>query len=538
VKQEEKMKYVVVFRIPGIKKYVFNTDPLVEIRGASALLAELNLVVSREFLAKKFDHVKCVYVGGGMGQFIIDAPGDRIDRCMQELVELFSRETKGGIQVLYGKSPLEKDNYHHALRSAMYEMEVQYEEQAVKPFSPVHTGLVRECMSCSGMAAILQPQFDETRILCDICWQKADYGKRKAKNRLWTELEIKFKRKGIEVEQPPDFETIGELCSAKKGYTALVYADGNCMGKIVDQIKTEEQFEFFSNTVEDSIKEACYEALYEVFFSQTGKKHAMLPAVVLMLGGDDLLVYLTADNAFSFAIKAAEKFNEETKKRFCQYTRKQPFPVKDIEERGLTISLGIAYGKIQTPFSILLDQAEELLENAKRGGSKDPAADEWFVPTYIDYHISTTFNTIHVDDCRKNHLEWCTSAEDKHIKLYSKPYSLPGAKKLYENARALAESGIPNTRLRRLGCAPFQAIDNGSLYRGSLECLNLFTRTRKGLQRQTIQRALEEFDCFSGMPWKKDTCSYSTVLVDLMELADFCVNHQSVSKGDNHAPSY
>lgn len=532
------MKYVVVFRIPGIKKYVFNTDPLVEIRGASALLAELNLIVSREFLAKKFDHVKCVYVGGGMGQFIIDAPEELIDRGMRELVELFYRETKGGIQLLYGKSPLEENNYPHALGSAMYEIEVQYEEQAVKPFSPLHTGLVHECMSCSGMAAILQSKFDETRILCDICWQKADYGKRKAKNSLWTELEIKFKRKGIVVEQPPDFETIGELCSAKKGYTALVYADGNGMGKIVNQIKTEEQFEFFSNTVDDSIREACYEALYEVFFSRTAKKHAMLPAVVLMLGGDDLLVYLTADNAFSFAIKAAEKFNEETKNRFRQYTGKQPFPVKNIAERGLTISLGIAYGKIHTPFSILLDQAEELLENAKRGGSKDPAADEWFVPTYIDYHISTTFNTIRVDDCRKNHLEWSTPADEKRIRLYSKPYSLSGAKKLYENAWALVESGIPATRLRRLGCAPFQSIDNGSLYKGSLECLTLFTRTRKGPHRQTIQRALEEFDCFSGMPWKKDNDSYSTVLVDLMELADFCVNHQSVSKGDDHAPSY
>jgi hypothetical protein len=124
------------------------------------------------------------------------------------------------------------------------------------------------------------------------------------------------------------------------------------------------------------------------------------------------------------------------------------------------------------------------------------------------------------------------------IKLYLKPYSLPRAKKLYENVRRLVESKIPNTRLKRLGWAPFQALDNGSLYRGSLECLNLFTRTRKDSQRQTIQQALEEFDCFSGMPWKKDNGSYSTVLVDLMELADFCVNHQAVSKGDNHAPSY
>jgi hypothetical protein len=535
VEQEEIMKYVVVFRIPHIKKYVFNTDPLVEIRGASELLAELNLEVSREFLEKKFDHVKCVYVGGGIGQFIIDAPGDQIDRGMQELVELFSRETKGGIQLLYGKSPLVEDNYLHVLRNAMYEMEVQSEEEAVKSSSPVHTGLIRECMSCSGMAATLQTQFDETRILCEICWQKAEYGKLEAKNRLWTGLELYLKRKGIHVKQPPNFEKIGELCSAKKGYTALVYADGNGMGKIVDQIKTAEQFEFFSNTVDESIKEACYEALKEVFFSQNSKQYTMLPAVLLMLGGDDLLVYLTADSAFSFAIKVAEKFNEETKKRFRQYTRQKSFPVKNIAERGLTISLGIAYGKTQTPFSILLDQAEELLVNAKRGGAKDPAAHDWFTPTYIDYHMSTTFNTISVEDCRKNHLEWSNEAEKKRIKLYSKPYSLPQAKKLLSNAKALIESGLPNTRLQRLGSAPFLAVENGSLYKASLECLTLFTRTREEAQRQTIQQILEEFACFTDMPWKKDKNFYSTMLVDLMELADFCINQKAVSKGDNHA---
>lgn len=37
-----KKKYIVFMDVPGIKKYVFGTDRLVEIRGARALLTELN----------------------------------------------------------------------------------------------------------------------------------------------------------------------------------------------------------------------------------------------------------------------------------------------------------------------------------------------------------------------------------------------------------------------------------------------------------------------------------------------------------------
>ncbi|MCP5101800.1 MAG: hypothetical protein GY950_00390 [bacterium] len=543
------MKYVVVFRIPGIKKYVFNTDRLAEIRGASTLLSQLNLEEARIFLDDKLhgETLRCVYVGGGIGQFIIAAPADKIDRGLKELAALFARETRGGIRLLYGKSPLDEDegNYHHALKSAMYDMDLQHDRQAVESCTPVHTGLVRECMSCSGMAVELLSQYDGARILCPVCAQKTGYDNSTAKQDLWKDFNQYLESKGITTKRPADFETIGDKCKAKKGYTALVYADGNGVGKIIDQIKTPDQFEFFSETVDRSIREACYEALYEVYFCSPGTRgtYREMPAVVLMLGGDDLMVYLTADKAFPFAIKAAEKFNEKTKRRFQEYTAGQPFPVEHIAEKGLTISLGIAYGKTHTPFAIMLDQAEELLDNAKRSGSKDLKPGELFAPAYIDYHLSTTFNTINVRDCRENHLETFTNvAKDRvtkdRIRLYSKPYSLPEAKELYKNAQAVVRSGIPNTRLKRLGYAPLLALDNGSLFKSALECKKLYTRAKRGSQRQAVQQALDAFDCFSTMPWKKEPGIYSTVLVDLMELADFCLHHEPVNQGVNHESSY
>ncbi len=520
------MKHVAVFRIPHIKQYVFNTDRLVEIRGASSLLDQLNRCKAKEQLEKCFGPPKChcVFVGGGIGQFIIDAPQEEIEAAMTELAELFSKETAGGISLLYGISPLQEQNYHQSLRNATYQMETKNDEQVIQPSTPIHTGLVRECMSCSGMAASLQTHHEETLILCDVCLKKFQYGKENANQNLWKEFAQFLKNRDIDVEPPVHFGAIGDQCKGRKGYTALVYADGNGMGNIVDQIQTPRQFEFFSSTVDNAIREACHEALHQVYFSGSQAHYREMPAIVLMLGGDDLMVYLTADKAFSFALEAAERFTQKTREEFQQYNRREqhPFPVPMAAEKGLTLSLGIAYGKSQTPISILLSQAEELLRGAKRGGSRDPGAGDGYAPSYIDYHLSTTFNTISVEDCRKNHQQTVirTGDERKTIKLYSKPYSLQGAKKLYGRAKGLVEAGIPTTRLRRLGYAPFLAMENGSLHKSSLECINIFTRTPKD-KRGAIREALEEFHCFDPMPWNVSADKTSTVLVDLLELADF-----------------
>ncbi|HAR33184.1 MAG TPA: hypothetical protein DCR95_03575 [Desulfobacter sp.] len=61
-----KKKYIVVMDVPGIKKYVFGTDRLVEIRGASALLTELNENGVPTLLKETLDeaHFDLVFSGG------------------------------------------------------------------------------------------------------------------------------------------------------------------------------------------------------------------------------------------------------------------------------------------------------------------------------------------------------------------------------------------------------------------------------------------------------------------------------------------
>ncbi len=527
---ENQKTFVVVMGVPSIKKYVFGTDKLVEIRGASALLDDLNRNKTEDFMMTRanFSHVKRVFAGGGAAQFIVKAEKSELERCLRELEGIFFRESRGGLRLTCGVAEYSGDDYTRALKRAFHKSEEERYKNPILPQTMIHTGYIRECESCSGPASIATPKKGaekKEKLLCEVCHAKMEYSEKKAKKGLWDRFELFLSGQGFHVKRPRDFEKIGDMCLARRGYTALVYADGNAMGKLVKEIENKEQFEYFSKTVEDSIRDACHEALYEVF-SKVYMKNARetpgsFPAEILLLGGDDLLVYLTADMALPFAALAARKFNEKTREKIEAYKTDAFFQAR-LKGKGLTISLGIAYGKSHTPFSILLDQSEELLKLAKKAGSRDGAHEDFYSPAYIDFHMTSNYNQVRVKDSRAEHLN-ISQAGRKPIKISQKPYSLEDAEALFESAQRLRDERIPKTRLNRLGHAPTLGKINGTL-----ECLKLFTRSRPGPQRRAIWDALERFDCVEGMPWKENFSSetgkthHSTVLVDMIEIAGFC----------------
>jgi len=529
-------QYLVVMGVTSIKKYVFGTNRLVEIRGASTLLDHLNRFKTKEFLKEKLgeSNVIEVFAGGGAGQFILYAAGnDEIENWLHELETLYYRESAGGFRLITGKADLTDGNYHEALQMAEAEAQRKREEVPFIPCTLLHMGYVSECESCSETASefYIRERKDgvEKRVLCKVCYEKTIYGD-KAKTGLWTDFALYLQKNGVSEREayksrPKDFDEIGQRCSARQGYTAVVYADGNAMGKIINNIENMNQFRFFSDTVDTSIREACHEALFNNCRITDGK----FPADILLLGGDDLLVYLTAEAALPFAVEVAQKFNQKTKERFKTYNEDLFFD--KLKGNGMTISLGIAYGKSQTPFSILFQQAEELLSSAKKEGSRDNRATDYFLPTYIDFHLATSFNQIEVSDCRKKYLE-LDERDGSKTKLYMRPYSLEDAQALLDHARTLAKE-LPSTRLNKLGNAPLLGRINGTL-----EFLRLYIRIHNIEKTQTEQKqtkalldALKRFECLQKMPWNEVKSNedkyYTTVLVDLIEIAGLCKTNDS-----------
>ena len=190
-----------------------------------------------------------------------------------------------------------------------------------------------------------------------------------------------------------------------------------------------------------------------------------------------------------------------------------PFFKDLLEGKGLTTSIGIAYGKSHTPFSILLGQAEELLRSAKKEGAKDPRAGGLYVPSYIDYHFTFAFNQVGVNECRGSQLKISAA---KPLLLYQKPYSLEDAKALLEYSRDIGESGVPKTRLNEFG----QAMLLGKV-NSTIGFLKLYGRMAIE-HRRIFHDALDRFCCMGAdLPWRDRGSSYTSALLDLIELTTF-----------------
>jgi len=517
----QKKQYLVELGIPSIKKYVFATDRLKSIRGASALLAHLNHEeYLKDILSSDNLRIEFISAGGGAAQFVVTGTDLDIENQMNALSNDIARKTGNGLTIIYGKALYSQENYALARRLAIYESNRKRDETPVLSTSMVHTGYARECDDCSQIIN-KETTSPETELLCNVCQEKIHFNNT-AKKGLWIEFsEFLQKTEGIRIKKSVDFTDIGKHCKSRHNYTAVVYADGNSMGKIIQQIKTPDEFEFFSDTIENAIKESCFEALYETYTDIYQHPLSSFPGEILMLGGDDLIVYLTADMAFPFALGVASRFQQKTKDAFdCN---EGAFFKELTGGEGITISLGIAYGKVNTPISMLLNQAESLLQSAKTAGSK-VQTNPHFVPTYIDFHISTLFNQVDISQCRQQYLQLShapkSDATEKPLYLYQKPYAIDDAQKLYNHAKQLSQV-IPGTRLKRFGVAPTLGKVNGIL-----ETLKLYTNTPKGTPRQAVWDAFNAFDCIQNMPWKisDNEKSQSTMIVDLVELAGFIGN--------------
>jgi hypothetical protein len=505
-------RHLVVLDFPGIKQFIFNTSRLVEIRGASALLDQLNRKVVPEFISEAFgpSRSQCVFAAGGSAQFIIDAPREKITGVFHQVEGEVARQSGGGLRIITGTAFYDRD-YPGALQRAFLDLDKQKRQIRLEQFLTNHNGFVRDCESCSGMAETITRYGDTTRLLCAACAVKEKKGRERG---LWNAFAEYAAAMDADPEavlkgRPGDFQDIGERCRARRGYAALVYGDGNALGRIVKQIAQQAHFEHFSKAVDEAVRESCHEALWR----HCKMVDKIIPADILLLGGDDLMVFLSADAAMPFAIEIARLFEEKTLAKLSAGDQDGFFKTL-LGGKGLTLSMGVAYAKSHTPVALLVDQAEELLASAKKKGAA-LGKQGGYTPACIDFHPSSRFNQASVEQARRQNLIIKTS-RGEILRLHQAPYTLQEAQALMIHAAQLKNSGIPRSRLHRLGEAPFKGKANAMI-----ETLSLYSRCAKMEQRQTIRQALDDFNCFALMPWREEKDEISTVLVDMVEIAQF-----------------
>lgn len=532
-------QYLLVLDTPGIKQFVFGTDPLREIQGASALLHRLNQKMEPYLRDRLAEHgarlADTVFTGGGAGQFIVDA-NDRtpIWAAVDKLSQYYHQETGGEVRLAFGIAELAAVSYTAAIRVAHEQLHRQrdrgFGQRAVRIFP-----LVQECQSASHLPASYhdwdRPN-EERRFLSESSRQKRDARNDAQQSGRWSEWMDHLARK---YESWPtdwsklrcrDFDDVGG--AHKRGEVGLVYADGNAMGRLMQELPDRDTCHTFSRIVDESLCQACFEALDQVCRNEIndvrqGRKER-LPADILLLGGDDLLVLLPADRALPFAHEVMERFTQRTREELDQVKGasagffRQTLPAN----AGLTISCGVALAGSSYPFYLLLDLAEELLKSAKTAGSADSAREKYWAPAYVDFHRVTGSSSHELKHVRKDDYH-VTEAPPAHPRTL-RPYSLAKLEKLQQAVAVLRHENFPPSKLHAL----FEEAMQPSWQRAERGVREIFSRCRQTSgkhERAALWAAVSKLGGEKDFPWCEEnrhdgTKSRPTPIADIVEAYD------------------
>ena len=532
--------WLVVIDMPSIKQYVFGTDALAEIRGASSLLDRLNRQEMGEILRNGFQsaggRIDDIYANGGGAQFIArQVTRNDIDTVLRQLSGRAAEMTGGQMRLAFGVADCSGSNYRDALNTARYHLRC-HRENRFPSRTIALLPLFRECQSSSHLPAshLVSWGGGERLLLSDCARQKRDEARQARRHGVWAgwmrdlaSLGPWPEKRGWDSLRCSDIADIGATARLKH-HIGLVYADGNAMGRIVRQLDSPETCRAFSRVVDSSIREACYSALGNVCQKQIELNRSLLhgetgplplPADILLLGGDDLLVLLPADKALSFAIKVTKEFNTRTRQKIAglEDERAKAFFEQVAASEGFTISCGVAIARATYPFYLLLDLAEDLLKSAKSKGTFYAHRDSGATPAFIDFHqvagaTSHQLSTVRQEDYQA----------DSDAPRTLRPYSPADLEQLRGSVLALQDINFPRSKLHDL----LESALDPSRERASRRLREIFSRLRQTGTRPERKRIWEACRLFLpsepdwDFPWFQSEGRQMTLLADIVETFD------------------
>lgn len=544
-----------------IKRFVFGTNKLKEIRGASSLLDSLNRLETVNE-AKNF-HAQKIFAHGGSALFLLDTEDSekKADQLGQAVQRRYRQITGNGASITYAVQPVPPNTVdlmtseqvtpevsmqqllrllRVRLRLAKEGLQTTEAHPAFPLAQPTHPFLC-PCESCGVAYAetLTSDQDKQDGRYCRVCMKKRKedenvkeeishivsavlaetemHTEKNKERKLWERiLQVMSKHnesgapaydfsKGI--ARPHDFQVLRNLGSGKN-YLSLIYADADSMGQALEAQKTLTDVETFARRIDDAVFEAMGEAIKAFLPAQDG----LLPFDILLVGGDDIVMVTHADKALDVAQTLAQRFSE-----FAH----------------ATLSIGVVFAPVAYPFYLQLKLAEELLKDAKKAGAANRGAPQEGHMSFVVVtgNTSLSYKKIHDEMQLKN------KREEFHATL--RPYTLSEFVDLLASLRAGKKLRLGRTKLHQLREAILHLNHTTTI----LETLSLF-RNWSNDERDFIRKLVAKLDTHltdqerrqrgTLFPWylaskqgvnQKDI--YRTPLFDFIELYDFVSSQES-----------
>lgn len=168
----------------------------------------------------------------------------------------------------------------------------------------------------------------------------------------------------------------GENCDfpflSSSRYLGLIHADGNGLGQALIKIRNEYKngaeyatmLRLFSDSLEEATKKAAQKATNKLIsrLSEEEVKKQFLPMRPLVLGGDDLTVFVRADLAMQFTEDYCNAFESCTEDCFAELHEES----NGVIPKKLTACAGLAYVKNNQPFMDAFNLTESLCSASKK----------------------------------------------------------------------------------------------------------------------------------------------------------------------------
>ncbi len=311
-------KYLYGASVQGIQEFIFKTNQLQEIVGASEIVKSLE----QEFVAfANIDKDKILLNAAGNIKAIFESE-DKLKDVVKEFPKKIMQKAYG-ITISQAVVDMEKPEFN-TQDKAIKELEKKLKTQRNKPSIPLDISI-----------NIMELAPKTARPLVKI--------EKKGDDEIRMDMSTKQKYKA----NPDNKGQLSDLSNGKNKL-AVIHADGNGLGQIVPKLG--DKLSSFSTKLNDATQNAFKNA-----------KTEKMKIREIILGGDDLTVICDANYALEFTKNFLYQFEEETKK------------IKELQDVGfekLTACAGIAFANEKYPFHYAVSLAEALCSATKKHAKK------------------------------------------------------------------------------------------------------------------------------------------------------------------------
>lgn len=340
-------KYLYGASVQGIQSFIFQTNKLKEIIGASELVEEICTSMFAEQIEKTYEELlvdkNAIVNAAGNIKYVFDDE----ELCKKTFLEFPKKvmEAAPGITISQAVVEFDKEQFSEIVNI----LEKKLLAQRNRPMPSLTIGIMGMQRSrATGFPAVDK---DNGNFYDEGAKKKLQA---KERNALWD----KSVASTLDYPNLTATDNINNI-TEKNDWIAIVHADGNGLGQVIRTIgNNNEKLHKFSLALDKATTAAAQEAAAITLNKTDTQGLKFYPFRPIVLGGDDLTIIIRGDLAIKYVEAFLNAFEKETKKHLA-----------NIDVRlcnGLTACAGIAFIKSSFPYYYGYNLAEDLCSAAKK----------------------------------------------------------------------------------------------------------------------------------------------------------------------------